>query len=267
MEAIAEAVLGNQRAYLETRFDKLQQMAEDTEAKLGLIQADLFSLNESIGSVNLELEKIRSDVESNRVTLVSQENAVESMQRKLADMVDRSRCCNVRVLGLPEGTEGSNAVQFLANSLPKWFPTLGNMDGEIMRAHRIYSDDRKKSNVPRTLIFNTLRFTTRQLILRAAKKSPLIVNGRSVRFSPDYSGYTVKRRQAFSEAMNMARIKGVEFFLLYPATLKVKAAGKIETVQSADAAEQFIRSLPTPQAFPTTRSDDSEHGPSNVNIG
>lgn len=110
MEAIAEAVLEKQCAFLETRFDKLQQMAEDTDAKLGSIQADLLSLNENIGSVNLELEKIRSDVEGNRGKLAVQETALE-LQRKLADMEDRSRCCNVRVIGLPEGAEGSNLDQ------------------------------------------------------------------------------------------------------------------------------------------------------------
>lgn len=34
MEAIAEAILEEQHAFLETRFNKLQQMAEDTEAKV-----------------------------------------------------------------------------------------------------------------------------------------------------------------------------------------------------------------------------------------
>lgn len=259
MEAIAEAVLEKQRGYLETRFDKLQQMGEDTEAKLGAIQADLLSLNESIGSVNVELDKIRSDVESNRGKLTSYEATLETMQLKLADMEDRSRRCNVRVIGLPEGIEGSNAVQYLTKSLPKWFPTLGNLDGEIMRAHRVYSDNRKRSG-PRTLIFNTLRYTTRQLILRAAKKSPLTMNGRPVRLSPDYSGYTVKRRQAFTQAMNMARAKGVEFFLLYPATLKVKAAGKTEAFQSAEDAEDFISSLPAPRVPPAAGNDDSVPG-------
>ena len=194
MEAIAEAVLEKQRGYLETRFNKLQQMGEDTEAKLGAIQADLFSLSESIGSVNVELDKVRSDVESNRGKLASHETLLETMQLKLADMEDRSRRCNVRVIGLPERVEGSNAVQFIIKSLPKWFPTLSNLEDEVMRAHRVYSDNNRKKSGPQTLIFNTLRYTTRQLILRAAKKTPLMMNGRSVRFSPDYSSHTVKRR-------------------------------------------------------------------------
>lgn len=83
MEAIAEAVLERQRGYLETRFDKLQQMGEDTEAKLGASQADLLSLTESIGSVKVELDKIRSDVGSNSGRLATQEATLETMQLKL----------------------------------------------------------------------------------------------------------------------------------------------------------------------------------------
>ena len=58
----------------------------------------------------------------------------------------------------------------------------------------------------RTLIFNVLRYTTRQDILRAAKKAPLTIDGRKIGFSPDYSSYTVERRQAFSRAMDTARV-------------------------------------------------------------
>jgi len=49
------------------------------------------------------------------------------MELKLADMEDRNRRCNIHVTGLGEGLEGSNATQFLSNSLPKWFPTLGDI--------------------------------------------------------------------------------------------------------------------------------------------
>ena len=58
-----------------------------------------------------------------------------------------------------------------------------------------------------TLIFNVLRYTTRQAILRAAKKE-------KVRFAADYSNHTVRRRQAFTQAMDTAQERGVEFSFL-----------------------------------------------------
>lgn len=195
MEALADTVLVKQRGYLDSRFDQLQQMGRETEGKLTSIQTDLMVLSESIGTVKAEMGKIRLDVVKNSGMLATHEDTLDMMQLKLADMEDRSRRCNVRITGLAEGLEGSNAIQFLTHSLPKWFPSLGNLKGELMRAHRIYSDDRKKQvGATRTLIFNVLRYTTRQDILRAAKKAPLTIDGRRIRFSPDYSSYTVKRR-------------------------------------------------------------------------
>lgn len=104
------------------------------------------------------------------------------MELKLADFEDRNRrCnrrCNIRVIGLKEGIEGANAIQFLSRSLPQLFPSLSSTSIEIMRAHRIYNNSATRRGETRTLIFNVLRYTTRQAILRAAKKEPLSVDGR-----------------------------------------------------------------------------------------
>lgn len=260
-EAIANSILEKQRDYLETRFNQLEEMGKDTDGKLCAIQNDLMTLRESIGTVNVEVGKIRGKVKDNSAQLSSHESMLDQMQLKLADMEDRSRRCNVRIIGLTEGIEGSNAVQFLTNSLPEWFPSLVDCRGEIMRAHRIYGDNNKKNRTgPRTMIFNVLRFTTCQSILRAAKKDPVTIEGRRIRFAPDYSGYTLKRRQAFSHAMDTARAKGVEFSLRYPATLRVKVGGQMESFQSSTDAEEFVNSLPSPTTPPSVGLDDDQDG-------
>ncbi len=46
-------------------------------------------------------------------------------------MEDRSRRNNVRLVGLPEGAEGSNAAGFLRVNLSKWIPSLRGRDIEI----------------------------------------------------------------------------------------------------------------------------------------
>ncbi|KAI4806949.1 hypothetical protein KUCAC02_017739 [Chaenocephalus aceratus] len=119
-------------------------MGREMEEKLTSIQTDLVVLSESIGTVKAEKGKMRLDVVNNSGILATHEATLDMMQLKLADMEDWSRRCNVRITGLAEGLEGSNAIQFLTHSLPKWFPSLSNLKGELMQAHHIYSDDRKK---------------------------------------------------------------------------------------------------------------------------
>lgn len=54
--------------------------------------------------------------------------------------------------------------------------------------------------------------------------------------------------------MDNARAKGVEFFLLYPAILKIKVGGRVESFQSPRDAEDFIHTLPA--VLPLLSADD-----------
>ncbi len=60
--------------------------------------------------------------------------------------------------------------------------------------------------------------------------------------------------------MDTARAKGVEFSLRYPATLKVKAGGEMESFQSPREAEEFVNSLPNPNVQPRSSAMDEEDG-------
>ena len=118
------------------------------------------------------MDSLRTTVESNSSVLDNRDHAFEELEVKLADMEDRNRMCNIRVIGLKEGLEGSSATQYLSRSLSEWFPQLADLQIDILRAHRIYSERKNNVTTNRTLIFNVLRYTTRQAILRAARKSP-----------------------------------------------------------------------------------------------
>ena len=253
-EAIADLVLSRQRGFLEARFDSLEKIGKETEGKLSKIQADLATVKGNVGSLKGEIGKVRADVQCNSTVLATHAELLEDLQCKMAAMEDRSRRCNLRIVNLAEGVEGSNAVHYLTNVLPQWFPKLGDIKGEIMRAHRIYTDDTNRK-APRTLIFNVLRFTTHQRIFQAAKHSSPQVKGRKIRFSLDYSAHTLKRRQAFYPVLDAARAKGVDARLRYPATLRVKYRGETDFFESATDAEAFINSLP--HFTPLVAADDA----------
>lgn len=245
VDAIAEALL----AKLEPRLAQIQHVGEHNERKLTAIHQQLATLTANLNAVTSEVDNLKATAQSNSETLDEQARSLRDLEEKMAEMEDRSRRCNIRIIGLAEGLEGSNAVQYLTHSLTTWFPKLAD-DGigiEIMRAHRIYRNATEESDTaPRTLIFNVLRFTSRQAILRAARGVELKVGERVVRFTADYSNYTVKRRQAFRNAMDSARNKGLEFFLLYPAILKIREGGRFRSFTSARQAEDFVRKRRAP---------------------
>ncbi|MGH0124972.1 UNVERIFIED_CONTAM: hypothetical protein FKN15_005523 [Acipenser sinensis] len=177
---------------------------------------------------------------------INQSNArIDAMQDKMADLEDRNRCCNIRLVGLLEGVEGDDPVRFLQKEIPRWFPAMkSNGDHsslELNRAHCTYSGGNRDSSRASTLIFQCLCYTDRQRILQAAQKSdPVIVQGRKLSFYVDYSSITAAKRRAFGEVRAKLCSLGVDNFLVYPAVLKVNHGGARLSFNTQDEVAAFL---------------------------
>ncbi len=128
----------------------------------------------------------------------------------------------MRLVGLPEGAEGSDAAGFLRANLSKWIPSLKDHDIEIDRAHRIY-DRRKNSDWPRTLIFCVLRWHDRSEILKGARQAypvKCMQDNVTLLFFPDFSPATTTRRKSFNPFLKKMTALGLQPFLTYPAVIK-----------------------------------------------
>lgn len=160
---------------LETRLKEIQDQIwhsdNKLDAKLDALQVELTSLSASIAKNNADIKSLKKEAADNARAVEVFEKRLGAMEAKLADSEDRSRCCNVRLVRVKEGAEGTQAAKYLEKSLREWFPSLDAGKVEVMRAHRIY-DGRMTRDKPRTLIFNVLRYPTRQAVLQTARRSP-----------------------------------------------------------------------------------------------
>ncbi len=160
-------------------------------------------------------------------------------------MEDRCRRNNVRLGGLPEAAEGSDAAGFLRVNLYKWIPSLRGRDIEIDRAHRMY-DGGRGSDRPRTLIFRVLRWHDRSNILKGARQAYPVKCAQSnvtLLFFPDFSPATAIRRKAFGPVLKKMTALGLQPFLIYPAVIKLRHKGEQMSFDSPQKAEDFISSL------------------------
>lgn len=239
IKSIADVVRALLREELEA---SMQQVAN----KLDAMQTELASLNTRIISAEGDLTSLKKDAKRVSAVLSDTEDKLQGFERKIADLEDRGRRYNIRVYGLPEDAEKDAPVQYLERMIPVWFPALKHQKPEIERAHRINSGGPSKEGRPRAFIFCCLRFSMRQSILREARKHPPSVGNRELRFAADFSDYTAKRRRSFSRAMAMARERGTDAFLLYPATLKIKSGHTTHLFSSPADAEQFLDRRPSP---------------------
>lgn len=168
-------------------------------------------------------------------------NELGKLQLKMDEQEDRARRNNIRIVNLPPDIEGDDAAGYLRKMLPKWIPGLqaaATLPLEIDRAHRVYSANSSK---PRTMILRLLRYPDRQAILQGARKvKPTLPDGTRLEFYADYSSGTSRRRNAFKSARARLRQKGIDSFLIYPATLRISVNGKKRSFESVQDLEHYL---------------------------
>ncbi|RXM28726.1 LINE-1 type transposase domain-containing protein 1 [Acipenser ruthenus] len=235
-----EACVKKNHQLLEHQFAWLEEMVLRTVTKLSSIQQGFANFTLELKDVKTELSSVRSVVDDSFKALSLCDSRMDHLESKTAELEDRNRRCNLRLVGLEEGAKGTDVITFLTQSLPLWFLTLAGKNIEIMRAHRAYADSSRPKDKPYTLIFNLLRYTDRQLVLQATRKTPSCSMNKVLRFYPDYCGLTAKRRRAFSQPLSLAHSQGMQAFLLYPA---VEYKGDPCLFRSAHEALDFLVSL------------------------
>ncbi len=220
------------------------------------LREDIQATNESVKELREEFEAIvttakqthdrvdsvQADAREDRRTVTDLRNQLERLTEK---MTDRCRRNNVRLVGLPEAAEGSDAAGFLRVNLSKWIPSLRGRDIEIDRAHRVY-DGGRGSDRPRTLIFRVLRWHDRSDILKGARQAYPVKCAQSnvtLLFFPDFSPATAIRRKAFGPVLKKMTALGLQPFLIYPAVIKLRHKGEQMSFDSPQKAEDFISSL------------------------
>ncbi len=143
------------------------------------------------------VDSVQATTREERNAVTDLRNQLEQLTEKMTDMEDKSRRNNIRLVGLPEGMEGSDVADFLRINLSKWIPSLKGRNIEIDRAHRVY-DGRKNSDRPRTLIFRVLRWHDRLEILKGARQAyPVKCTQDNVTllFFPDFSPVTSRQEK------------------------------------------------------------------------
>lgn len=100
----------------------MHKQREYLEPCLSEIQAELTMLTTALNAIKSDVDSLKTAVGSNCSKLNKHDRALQDIDLKLADMEDRNRRCNINVIGLDKGVEGSNATHFISQSLPKWYP-------------------------------------------------------------------------------------------------------------------------------------------------
>lgn len=149
-----------------SKFDSIISTAVKREIKAALESFENIIATQSETIANLE--SAANDHDSRLADLQAKVSTLttlsDSLSKKCEDLESRSRWNNVRVVGLPEGSEGPRPTEFIAHLLQD---LLGLDDGPILdRAHRTLRAKPKDEEPPRPMVIRVNQFQVRNQILR-----------------------------------------------------------------------------------------------------
>uniref|UniRef100_H3AQU3 L1 transposable element RRM domain-containing protein n=1 Tax=Latimeria chalumnae TaxID=7897 RepID=H3AQU3_LATCH len=186
-------------------------------------------------------------------TMVQQlQEAVVKLQEKADDLENRSRRCNLRLVGLPEDEEDRDPVSFLESWLPSFLNLLELANNlEVERAHQAFLPRIRNTDKPRMLLFKLLRYRDKEVILRQARKlGALTFNNKPVYIFPDMSADLFQKRKSFFGVKRLCKDLDIPFALLFPARLRIDFQGQyVYIFKSTNNISDFILLSPPPSSY------------------
>ncbi|KAK7925956.1 hypothetical protein WMY93_008266 [Mugilogobius chulae] len=210
-------------------------LREEIKRAIAPINIVLDEYNEKLRSHENELGELDTRMVTMEANYKELSNRYEKLLRKTDDMENRTRRCNLRILGVPEGLEQGNPTKFVAGLL---YEVLGGGPNGLEkppvldRAHRALGPLPPEGGRPRPFIVCAHYYQEKERIQRVAReKGRLEFRGKQLLIFLDYSADLARRRAAFSEVKaTLRKQEGVRYGLLYPARLRVSVDGENKSV-------------------------------------
>ncbi|XP_059826359.1 uncharacterized protein LOC132394343 [Hypanus sabinus] len=178
---INQKVIKEKITNMEAMIDKMTKKQEKMEKKI----TDLDVKMEEMDGRMKKMEDDNDAWTSERKQLVGKIDKLENFSRRN----------NIKIVGLKEGTEGEDPINFFQ----KWIPEKLEMGEEtlieIERVHRALRPRSQDDQNPRSILIRCLRYQDKEKILRAAaqgakrRKGPLMIAEKPVLFYPDSVSY------------------------------------------------------------------------------
>lgn len=221
--------------------------------KLSAVVTHVEQMENRVTEAETRISAVEDTVSRDSADVNNMKKKLHAALEKIDDLENRSRRCNLRIIGLPEGEEGTNPVAFLRT----WLPNLLNVDFKdhqvkIERAHRVPSRPPTSGERPRALLLKLHNFQDKVRILQAARVArQLTFKRHNISIFEDFSVAIVRKRQAFGNVKKRLHERGIRYAMIYPATLRVQHNGGEKFFKQPTEVESFLDGLPEPSSTTT----------------
>ncbi|XP_061443494.1 uncharacterized protein LOC133365522 isoform X3 [Rhineura floridana] len=215
----------------------------DLSKKLDRLSADMSAVCRDVSRLQSHVDRLEQNAQGWVLELATlrMENRslseyVRRMEGRCRSLENRSRRNNLRVVGLPEGAEGSDAVSFLQKTLPALLGLPSDTPPlEIESARRVQGGvSWDPSGRPRPLLFQLLRSADKVAILQAARTRTLSYASTQITILPDFcSSLSQRRRVPFGTFRRTRWAADLCFGSPHPSCYYAWAPGRREPLASS----------------------------------
>ncbi|KAL6481133.1 hypothetical protein MHYP_G00092130 [Metynnis hypsauchen] len=165
-----------------------------------------------------------------------------NLAAKCDDLESRLRRNNIRIHGIPEGSEKKDVIGFISNFLCS---TLRIPDSEIRieRAHRSLLPKPRENAPPRGIIVRFVDCRMKDRIIQQAWKQKITYERQTVYFNQDYTTEVQKRRKQVREVIKKLKEKSVKAQSPFPAQLRVMLETGTKTFATLSEAAPMLREM------------------------
>lgn len=229
-------------ADIKGQLHQLSHKVQNTESRLGETFQDVFTLKE-------------------RFAVLQKSHTL--MCNKVDDLENRSRRCNLRIIGLPETVKGPDLFTFLQETLPDLLQIRDACAGLVVeRAHRLGPVRASPESRPRVVIFKSLSFVHKEAIWQASRKQKdLRWNDIRLHIFQDYSAEVTRARKEFSPICSRLVKEDRKFALLFPARLRIYDGNLYKEFTTVKDAVGYLQEQQEKNTAPHMSSDGSSSPP------
>ena len=224
----------------------LEVKIDSISSEVTLLRTDLCNMNDKVKENKREIKILKNDTTSLKKQIQKLQVGTSEMAAKLEDLEGRSRRNNIRIVGVPEKTEGQATDLFVEKLITENLQPRGlSKFFSVERAHRIPGVPPRPGGPPRTIIAKFFNFRDRDAILQVARNAPPVKrDNATIRFFPDFTLQVQRARRDFSEVKATLRKEGLQYSMLYSARLRVERNGRVWNFNTPAEAWEWIEGRP-----------------------
>lgn len=220
--------------------DELTTLKHELDQKLTRVETSLQVHGQAISEAEERISDMETCSAVTKEVLLSVLKEQRRLQEKVTDLESRSRRNNIRLYGIPEGSEGDSMTTFVEKLLTSELTLPDGMNLLIQRAHRALTQRPGPEAKPRSIVINFLRFDVKETVLKLAWKKKINFNNKQIFFDHDYANGVMEKRRAYGGIKKALKEKGIRFQT--PLTrIRVHWSSGPQTYESAHQAAQELR--------------------------